>query len=98
MSAPPIAAKSMSTALSRVDGRQKVTGGARYAAEFDVPNVAHGSIARSTIASGRITAIDSTAAEKAPGVIAVLTHLNAPKLPYRPHKGMVDPQVGERLH
>jgi xanthine dehydrogenase YagR molybdenum-binding subunit len=84
--------------ISRVDGRQKVTGGATYAAEFDVPNVAHGSIARSTIASGRITAIDSTAAEKAPGVIAVLTHLNAPKLPYRPHKGMVDPEIGERLH
>jgi xanthine dehydrogenase YagR molybdenum-binding subunit len=84
--------------ISRVDGRQKVTGGATYAAEFNVPNFAHGSIARSTVASGRITAIDSTAAEKAPGVIAVLTHLNAPKLPYRPHKGMVDPEVGERLH
>jgi xanthine dehydrogenase YagR molybdenum-binding subunit len=84
--------------VSRVDGRQKVTGGATYAAEFDVPNVAHGSIVRSTIASGRITSIDGTAAEKAPGVIAVLTHRNAPRLAYRKHHAMVDPLVGERLH
>lgn len=84
--------------VSRVDGRQKVTGGATYAAEFDVPNVAHGSIMRSTVASGRITSIDSMAAEQAPGVIAVLTHRNAPRLAYRKHHAMVDPSVGERLH
>lgn len=84
--------------VSRVDGRQKVTGGATYAAEFDVPNVAHGSIVRSTIASGRIASIDSTAAEKAPGVVAVLTYRNAPRLAYRKHHAMVDPLVGERLH
>ena len=84
--------------VSRVDGRQKVTGGATYAAEFDVRGQAHGVILRSTVASGRMTAIDSAAAERAPGVIAVLTHRNAPKLAYRPHKGLVDPVVGERLH
>lgn len=84
--------------VSRVDGRQKVTGGAAYAAEFNMPNVAHGSIVRSTVASGRITAIDSAAAEKAPGVIAVLTHRNAPRLAYRERHGMTDPSVGERLH
>jgi xanthine dehydrogenase YagR molybdenum-binding subunit len=84
--------------VSRIDGRRKVTGGATYAAEFDVPNAAHGAIARSTIASGRITAIDSAAAEKAPGVIAVLTYRNAPRLAYREHHGTTDPAVGERLH
>ena len=84
--------------ISRVDGRLKVTGGATYAAEFDVPNVAHGAIVRSTVASGRITAIDSAPAERAPGVIAVLTHRNAPRLAYRKHHGMTDPSVGERLH
>jgi xanthine dehydrogenase YagR molybdenum-binding subunit len=84
--------------VSRVDGRKKVTGGATYAAEFDAPNVAHGAIVRSTIASGRITAIDSSAAEKAPGVIAVLTYRNAPKLAYAEHHGTTDPAVGERLH
>jgi xanthine dehydrogenase YagR molybdenum-binding subunit len=84
--------------VSRVDGRQKVTGGASYAAEFNVPGVAYGVIVRSTIANGRIASIDSAAAERAPGILAVLTHRNAPRLAYRPHKGAVDPAVGERLH
>ena len=84
--------------ISRVDGRQKVTGGATYAAEFDVPGVAHGAIVRSTVAKGRIASIDSAAAERAPGVVAVLTHRNAPRLAYRPHKAGPDPAVGERLH
>jgi xanthine dehydrogenase YagR molybdenum-binding subunit len=84
--------------VSRVDGRQKVTGAATYAAEFDQPGQAHGVIVRSTVANGRIAAIDGAAAERAPGVVAVLTHRNAPRLAYRPHKGAVDPAVGERLH
>ena len=84
--------------VNRVDGPQKVTGVARYAAEFDVPNVAHAAIVRSTIASGRIASIDTAIAENALGVIAVLTHRNAPRLAYRAHKGAVDPDVGERLH
>jgi xanthine dehydrogenase YagR molybdenum-binding subunit len=84
--------------VSRVDGRQKVTGAATYAAEFDQPGQAHGVIVRSTVANGRIAAIDNAAAERAPGVVAVLTYRNAPRLAYRPHKGAVDPAVGERLH
>jgi xanthine dehydrogenase YagR molybdenum-binding subunit len=84
--------------VSRVDGRQKVTGRATYAAEFDVPGHAHGAIVRSTVANSRIASIDSATAEQAPGVIAVLTHRNAPRLAYRAHKGAVDPKVGERLH
>jgi xanthine dehydrogenase YagR molybdenum-binding subunit len=84
--------------ISRVDGRQKVTGGATYAAEFAVPGHAHGAIVRSTVAKGRIASIDSAAAERAPGVVAVLTHRNAPRLAYRAHKAPVDPDVGERLH
>ena len=77
--------------VSRVDGRQKVTGAATYAAEFDQPGQAHGVIVRSTVGNGRIAAIDSAAAERVPGVVAVLTHRNAPRLAYRPHKGAVDP-------
>src|SRR3712207_1304102 len=84
--------------VSRVDGRQKVTGGATYAAEFDQPGQAHGVIVRSTVANGRIASVDSAVAERAPGVIAVLTHRNAPRLAYREHRGAVDPEVGERLH
>jgi xanthine dehydrogenase YagR molybdenum-binding subunit len=84
--------------VSRVDGRQKVTGSATYAAEFDLPGQAHGVIVRSTVANGRIASIDSAAAERAPGVMVVLTHRNAPRLPYRPHKGLPDAAIGERLH
>jgi xanthine dehydrogenase YagR molybdenum-binding subunit len=84
--------------VSRVDGRQKVTGRAIYAAEFDQPGQAHGAIVRSTVANGRIASIDSAAAEGAPGVVAVLTYRNTPTLAYRPHKGAPDPTVGERLH
>jgi xanthine dehydrogenase YagR molybdenum-binding subunit len=84
--------------ISRVDGRQKVTGRATYAAEFDVPGLAHGAIVRSAVVHGRIASIESAAAERAPGVVTVVTHRNAPRLAYRPHKGAPDPTVGERLH
>jgi xanthine dehydrogenase YagR molybdenum-binding subunit len=84
--------------ISRVDGRQKVTGRATYAAEFDVPRLVHGVIVRSTVANGRTASIESAAAERAPGVVTVVTHRNAPRLAYRPHKGAPDPAVGERLH
>jgi len=83
--------------VSRVDGRQKVTGRASYAAEFEVAGVAYGAIVRSTVANGRIASIDSALAERAPGVVAVLTHRNAPRLTYHTHKAVVDPEFGERL-
>ena len=83
---------------SRLDGRKKVTGGATYAAEFDVPGQAHAAIVRSTIARGRIASIDAESTQRAPGVIVVLTHRNAPRLAYREHHAPVDPTVGERLH
>jgi len=81
--------------VSRVDGRRKVTGGATYAAEFRVPGVAHNAIVRSTVANGRIASLDTEAAERAPGVVAVVTHRNAPRLAYRSHKAAPDPRVGE---
>lgn len=84
--------------VSRVDGRLKVTGAATYAAEFEVPNLAHAAVVRSTIANGRIASIDTAAAERTPGILAVLTHRNAPRLAYRPHRGLPDPDTGERLH
>jgi xanthine dehydrogenase YagR molybdenum-binding subunit len=86
-------------ALDRVDGRAKVTGRARYAAEFDVKHLAHAAIATSTIAKGRIVAIDASAAERLPGILAILTHANAPKLPYKRMKErpQVDPKSGDQL-
>jgi xanthine dehydrogenase YagR molybdenum-binding subunit len=66
--------------MTRVDGVAKVTGKAKYAAEFQVPNLAYGFIVNSTATKGRITAIETREAEAAPGVVRVFTHLNAPKL------------------
>ena len=85
--------------LSRVDGFAKVTGAAKYAAEFALPGLAHGVIVQSTIAKGRITEVDTAGAERAPGVLAVLTHLSAPKLPYRAPdpKPVVDPVIGLQI-
>jgi xanthine dehydrogenase YagR molybdenum-binding subunit len=65
--------------MSRVDGVAKVTGKAKYAAEFQVKNVAYGYIAQSEIAKGAIKTIDTKEAERQPGVLKVYTHLNAPK-------------------
>ncbi len=69
------------TATSRVDGHAKVTGAATYAAEFQVPDLAHASVVTSTIAKGRIATIDASDALSVEGVIAVLTHENRPALP-----------------
>ena len=77
-------AASLGQPLDRVDGRLKVTGGARYAAEFAMPNVVHAVLVTSTIAKGRVRSMDTSAAERARGVIKVLTPFNAPKLPGAP--------------
>ncbi|MBW8877896.1 MAG: xanthine dehydrogenase family protein molybdopterin-binding subunit [Acidobacteria bacterium] len=66
--------------IERVDGRRKITGTATYAAEFRQDRLAHAFLVQSTIAKGRIAAIDTAAARRAPGVIAVLSHLNMPQL------------------
>ncbi len=64
----------------RVDGLAKVTGAARYAAEFNTPGLAHGSVVTSTIAKGRIARIDPSAALRVEGVLDVLTHVNRPPM------------------
>jgi xanthine dehydrogenase YagR molybdenum-binding subunit len=87
-------------AVSRVDGPVKVTGQATYAAEFRLRNMAYAALVTATVPSGTITRLDVSAAQAAPGVVAVLSHLNAPRLPYSPPESrpVVDPQAGERLH
>ena len=65
---------------SRVDGRAKVTGEARYAAEFDVPGLAYGTVVTSAIANGRIARIDASEAFSVEGVIDVLTHEHRPHM------------------
>jgi xanthine dehydrogenase YagR molybdenum-binding subunit len=84
--------------LPRVDGRAKVTGRARYAADFNQQGQVYAVVVTATIGLGRVARIDSTEVEDMPGVLAVTTHRNAPRLPYGPHKSYIDPAVGERLH
>lgn len=83
----------------RLDGRLKVTGGARYSAEFSPERVAYAALVESTIPAGRIKAMDTAAAERAAGVLLVLTHLNADKLPYQlpKERPAVDPVSGDQL-
>ncbi|OKH44599.1 xanthine dehydrogenase [Calothrix sp. HK-06] len=66
--------------VSRKDGIAKVTGAATYSAEYQLPNLVHGYVVTSTIASGEICHIDTSEAQKTPGVLTVFTHLNAPKI------------------
>jgi xanthine dehydrogenase YagR molybdenum-binding subunit len=73
--------KQIGASLNRVDGHQKVTGAATYSAEYQLPGITYAVLVGSTIAKGRITSLDTRAAERAPGVLAVVTHLNSPKVP-----------------
>jgi xanthine dehydrogenase YagR molybdenum-binding subunit len=66
--------------VSRVDGPLKVSGKAQFCAEFPMERLTYAALKYSTIARGRITEIDTGAAEGAPGVVLVMTHRNAPKL------------------
>lgn len=84
--------------LTRVDGRAKVTGGAHYAADFNQAGQLHAVIVSATVGLGRVTGIESAEVEGMPGVVALITHRNAQRLSYLPHKGVIDPAVGERLH
>ncbi|WP_327588342.1 xanthine dehydrogenase family protein molybdopterin-binding subunit [Nonomuraea sp. NBC_00507] len=84
--------------LSRVDGRLKVTGQAKYAADHPTEGVVHAAIVGSTVGRGRMTGIDTRAALAHPGILTVISHLNAPKLAYRPNPSSNNPEGGERLH
>ena len=85
--------------LDRLDGPLKVSGLAHYAYEYhDVaPNAAYGVMVTSAIAKGKISAIDTLDAERAPGVLLVLTHRNTPKQFGKPEKPSKD-QEGKGEH
>ncbi|HEX2724587.1 MAG TPA: xanthine dehydrogenase family protein molybdopterin-binding subunit, partial [Beijerinckiaceae bacterium] len=84
------------TPTPRVDGSAKVTGAAKYAAEFNTSRLAYGSIVEATIAKGRIARIDASAALRVPGVLDVLTHENRPSMASSPsaYKDDVAPDEG----
>jgi xanthine dehydrogenase YagR molybdenum-binding subunit len=68
--------------IDRIDAHLKVTGAARYAAEFHVPNAVHAVLVQSTIAAGSITGFDLKQAQGMPGVLAIITPDNAGRLSY----------------
>lgn len=72
--------KSIGQPIDRVDARLKVTGKALYTADHNIPNVAHAVLVTSSIAKGRIVSMDTRAAEKVLGVLAILTHKDKLKL------------------
>lgn len=68
------------TGVTRIDGRAKVTGQARYAAEWPVPDLAYGVVVNSSIAKGEIVAFHLDAARAVPGVLEIVTHENRPHM------------------
>jgi xanthine dehydrogenase YagR molybdenum-binding subunit len=77
--------------LSRIDGPLKVMGRARFAAEVPLDGLAYAALVHSSIACGRIETIGVTEAERAPGVLLVMTYKNAPRMP-APGLMMADPK------
>jgi xanthine dehydrogenase YagR molybdenum-binding subunit len=75
-----IAPRAMGRPMDRIDGPDKAQGLARYAFEYPVDQPVYLYPVQSSIATGRISAIDTVAACAEPGVLAVLTHDNAPRL------------------
>ncbi|MDX3110123.1 xanthine dehydrogenase family protein molybdopterin-binding subunit [Nonomuraea angiospora] len=67
-------------AQPRIEGRDKVTGAARYAADVPVPGLAFGAVVLATVSRGRVRDIDVSAVQDMPGVLGVIDHRNAPRL------------------
>jgi len=66
--------------ISRLEGRMKVTGAAKYAGEFNLEGLLYGYVVNSNIAKGKILSIDAESVKKIPGVVEVFTHENRPSL------------------
>jgi xanthine dehydrogenase YagR molybdenum-binding subunit len=77
---PGTGAVSIGMEVARVDGRDKVTGQARYAAEHPAHDLLYGVVVNAVIPRGRIKAIHDGAALAVPGVVDVVTHLNRPRI------------------
>ncbi len=75
-----VAERVLGSPVDRIEGPEKVTGTATYAAEYEQPGIAYAHIVQSTIAAGRVRGIDSSAALAVAGVLAVLAHDEAPEL------------------
>ncbi|MBC8134766.1 MAG: xanthine dehydrogenase family protein molybdopterin-binding subunit, partial [Fibrella sp.] len=89
--------KAIGQPINRQDGRLKVTGEAKYSAEWSLPNMTHAVPVQSTIARGTIESFDLVAARSAPGVLLVLSHLNRPPLAPPDDLKSVGMQLGESI-
>ncbi|MEV4822094.1 xanthine dehydrogenase family protein molybdopterin-binding subunit [Micromonospora sp. NPDC049274] len=75
-----MSAGAVGRAYPRLEGREKVTGTARYAVEYPTDDVTYGWVVPATVVRGRITRVDADEALASPGVLAVLHHGNAPRI------------------
>lgn len=84
---------------TRQDAKLKVTGAAKYSAEFALPQMAYAVLVTSTVGRGTIRGLDVTQARSATGVLAVISHLDKPKLRALDPKAMAkaQAQTGEAL-
>jgi xanthine dehydrogenase YagR molybdenum-binding subunit len=80
MATTTIAPGTLGTALPRIEGREKVMGEAVYAYEHDIEGVAYAWIVQATVAKGAVSSVDGSEARRVEGVLAVLSHENAPDL------------------
>jgi xanthine dehydrogenase YagR molybdenum-binding subunit len=91
---PDLTTGAVGTPRPRIEGRAKVTGTARYAADVPMPDLAFGCVVTSTVSRGRIRDIDASAVLHMPGVLGVIDHTNAPRLNgeagnvFGPHGGL----------
>jgi xanthine dehydrogenase YagR molybdenum-binding subunit len=83
--------------VNRLDAWAKVSGAARYTAEHPVAGLAHAVLVTSTIAAGRVTRIDTEASQQVPGLLLVMTHENALRLPPETRAGKLEPPIGRVL-
>jgi xanthine dehydrogenase YagR molybdenum-binding subunit len=80
--------------FQRVDAEAKVTGAAPFTAEFRISDLAHAALVYSTIAKGKISALDTTEAKRANGVLEVFTYKNIPRMKAPPLADMTDLKKG----
>ncbi|WNE94385.1 xanthine dehydrogenase family protein molybdopterin-binding subunit [Streptomyces luomodiensis] len=92
----PLVTGALGTARTRIEGRDKVTGAARYTGDIPLPQLAHGWLVLSTVARGRVRSVEVEPVLAMPGVLAVLHHENAPRvnMDYTSMLGRPDPILG----
>jgi xanthine dehydrogenase YagR molybdenum-binding subunit len=88
--ARPVTTPVLGAPLNRVDGPKKTTGAATFSTEYPLANIAYAALVHATVAHARIRYVDTSAADGMPGIVKVLTHLNAPELKPTPKPSMID--------